>query len=721
MSRRDFPWAVAVALACLVLWGAFAAGELYIGDSPELAGAAMDLGVAHPPGYPSFILVSHLFLGLGRGIDVTPALAGNVLALLAATLGAALLWLGLRSFGLSRIPALIGALAWVCGPLITGQALTYEVHALQHLLLGAAFFFAARAVGGKDGEPSPRDGLALCLVTGLLFTNHYSAAVLLPIIGWCLWRAFRGVEPDKRALWSGLAVAAFLIPLTAYLYLPLRAGADQAFDYGMVGNLPNLWAHLTGKSYAYSFVEGGRFAAAFPAAGGILLDSIPWPLWALVPLGLIEIFKKSKGLAVAGLFTPVLIAAVLFFYRIVDPLDYLTPLVMLAAVWTAFGAEWVKERLGEKKGLTATLAGVALALGLGWWVFSAATARRPLSGTITRAGAEDILRELTPGALYFGEGDDALFGPLELTAEGLRPDVLVLDELGNLNRGPLGPVYPTLYGRARRDARDAFARRWAEAGCATHLSINVINPLLGIGGQQPLGLTLRLAYPDAPELDAVNRPVLPDEPWRFQRPGDLHRLADLTPDDPYLGNGMGFTARLRSLVADRLTFRAVGALAVDPLSPLGPELLRRAVETAPASAVSLSRVAQAAYRGAVWGLCVLETGAPAADLPQILPDWFNPTGGTVAFSERLPEDPRSAVVEGYLKIGTEAAEAGRRYGATPESDFLLALLDFGRGDYAEARRLVDGIRAPAETLAPLLNALRRELDARSGLDAGRVN
>jgi|GEM_PF-6698433 len=721
MSRGDLGWAAAVALASLVVWGSFAAGEFYIGDSTELAGAAANLGVAHPPGYPSFILVSHLFLGLGRGLDVTAALVGNVLALLAAALGAALLWLGLRNFGLSRIPALIGTLAWVCGPLVTGQALTYEVHALQHLLLGAAFFFAARAVGGKDGEPSPRDGLALCLVTGLLFTNHYSAAALFPVIVWCLWRAFRAVGDGRKALWIGLAVAAFLIPLSAYLYLPLRAGADQGYDYGMTGNLPNLWAHLTGKSYVYSFVEGSRFAAALPAAGGILLDSIPWPLWALVPLGLVELFKRSKGLAAAGLITPVLVAAVLFLYRIVDPLDYLAPLVMLAAVWTAFGAEWVKGRLGEKKGLGAALAGVALALGLGWGVFSAATAERPLSGAIARAGAEDTLRELTPGALYFGEGDDALFGPLELTSEGLRPDALVLDELGNLNRGPLGPVYPTLYGRVRRDARDAFARRWAEAGGATHISINVINPLFGIGGQWPLGLTLRLAYADAPDLDAVNRPVLPDEPWRYQRPGDLHRLVDLGTDDPYLGNGMGFTARLRGLVADRLTFRAVDTLAADPLSPLGPELLRRALNLAPASVVSLSRAAQAAYRGAVWGLCVLETGAPVADLPQILPDWFNPTGGAVAFSERLPDDPRAAVVEEYLKIGTEAAEATRRYGETPETDFLLALFEFGRGDYALARRLTDGIRAPSETPAPLLNALRRSLDARGEADLGSVN
>ncbi|MCX7021123.1 MAG: DUF2723 domain-containing protein [bacterium] len=721
MNRRDLGWAAAIALASLVVWGSFAARDFYIGDSTELAGAAANLGVAHPPGYPSFILLSHLFIGLGRGIGVPPALAGNILALLAAALGAALLWLGLRNFGLSRIPALIGTLVWVCGPLVTGQALTYEVHALQHLLLGAAFFFAARAIGGRDNGPSPWNGLALCLVTGLLFTNHYSAVVLLPVLGWCLWRSSRGVESGGKALWIGLAVAAFIIPLSAYLYLPLRAGADQAYDYGMAGNLPNLWAHLTGKSYAYSYVEGSRFAAAFPAAGGMLFDSIPWPLWALVPLGLAELFKRSKGLAVAGLTTAVLTALVLFFYRIVDPLDYLAPLVMLAAVWAAFGAEWLQARLGEKKKLGAALAGVALALGLGWWAYSAATAERPLSGAIARAGAQDTLRELTPGALYFGEGDDVLFGPLELTAEGLRPDALVLDELGNLNRGPLGTVYPTLYGQVRRNARDAFARRWAAGGGATQLSINTVQPLFGIGGQRPLGLTLRLGYPDDPELDAVNRPVSPDEPWRYQRLGGLHRLAELETDDPYLENGMGFTARLRGLAADRLTFRAVGALAADPLSPLGPGLLRQALDLAPASVVSLSRVAQAAYRGAVWGLCALETGAPAADLPEILPRWFTPTGGAIAFRERLPDDPRSGVVEAYLGLGVEAEEIARRYGETPEMDFLLALFEFGRGDYSEARRLADGIRAPSETLTPLLNALRRELDARGKADASSAN
>jgi hypothetical protein len=717
MNRRDLAWAAAVLLGTLVVWGLFAARELYIGDSAEFLGTAANLGVAHPPGYPLFNLLSHLFLGLGRGLGTPFAQAANAVTLLFSAAGAALLWLGLRGFGLSRTPALVGTLVWVCGPLITGQALTYEVHALQHLLLGAVFFFAARAAGGREGKASPRDGLALCLVTGLLLSNHYSGAVLLPLIGWCLWRSLSGVERGRRALWAGLAAATLLVPLSAYLYLPLRAGADPSYDFGMVGNLTNFWAHLTGRAYAYSFVEGSRFAAELPAAGGALLDSVPWPLWVLVPLGFYEVLRRSRGSAIAGLCTPVLTAALLLSYRIVDPLDYLSPLVMLVAVWTAFGVERLKGCLAEKRRLGTALAAAALALPFVWWIVSSTDANRPASGHIARRGAEDFLRELTPRALYFGEGDDALFGTLELTAvEDLRPDALVLDDLGNLNRGPLGPVYPTLYSQVRKEARYNFSRRWAEGDGAVHVTINTISPLLGTGPYVPIGLTFRIHHPDSPALDAVNRPLSPDEPWRYQGLLNAPLPAELETDDPYLRNGLGFPARLRGLAADQLTCRAIVGVGEDPLSPLGPKLLLRAGERAPASVVSLSRIARAAYRAAVWGLCALETGAPTADLPDILPRWFSPTGGAIPFRERLPDDPRAAVVEEYLRIGDEAAEVMRRISSTPERLYLSALLKFGRGCYVQARALVDGIRSVPEELKPYLNALRRELNARPEAD-----
>ncbi len=715
MTRRDLIWTAAIFTGSLILGGLFVAPELFIGDSAELLGAAANLGIAHSPGYPTFTLLSHGLLGLGRGLDVSYALTANILALLSAAAGAALLWLGLREFGLSKISALIGMLVWVCGPLVTGQALTYEVHSLQHLLLGAVFLSVARATGSRRGEASPTDGLMLVLLTGLALTNHYSGAVLLPLILWGLWKSFREVGRGKKALWVGLAAAALLVPLSAYLYLPIRAGADAGYDYGMVGNLPNLWAHLTGKSYAYSFIEGGRFESALPAAGGLLSDSIPWLLWALVPLGLAEMFKRSRGLAIASLFAPLISVVILLFYRIVDPLDYLTPVIMIVAVWTAFGAEWLKRRLTERKALGTVLACIAIALSLGWWTFSLMVADRTPSGRLARMGAEDFLRELTPGSLYFGEGDDALFGPLELTAvEDFRPDVLVIDELGNLNRGPLGPVYPTLYGQVRRAAQLDFARRWAKGGGATQLTINAISPLLGAGIRVPLGLTLRLRYHDSPTLDSVNRPLMPGEPWRYSRVTGFSDLCELDTDDEHLRNGMGFPARLRCMAADPYICRVVTLTGMDPLSPLGPQLLEQARNIAPESLVSLGKIARAAYRGAVWGLCMLETGVSTTGLLDILPRWFRPTEEAIAFSERLPDDPSGSVIEGYLRIGAEAAEAVYRIRSSPESVYLLALLEFSRGNYQEARGYLDEIPAASEELIPLIDVLEVNLRLKTG-------
>ena len=80
-ERRLFFLLIAVALALylptasgLVTWSHF--GE----DGPELEGAARTLGIAHPPGYPLFILGAHV---LGTFLP-PPASAVNLLTLLAA-------------------------------------------------------------------------------------------------------------------------------------------------------------------------------------------------------------------------------------------------------------------------------------------------------------------------------------------------------------------------------------------------------------------------------------------------------------------------------------------------------------------------------------------------------------------------------------------------------------------------------------------------------------
>ena len=44
-----------------------AARDIVVGDMPELAAVAANLGVAHPPGYPLLTLMGHLFSAVPLG------------------------------------------------------------------------------------------------------------------------------------------------------------------------------------------------------------------------------------------------------------------------------------------------------------------------------------------------------------------------------------------------------------------------------------------------------------------------------------------------------------------------------------------------------------------------------------------------------------------------------------------------------------------------------
>src|SRR5207245_3622561 len=60
-NSKTWAGAIFVVNAAAVLYFLTAAPDIIVGDSPELITAAATLGVAHPPGYPLFTILGHLF------------------------------------------------------------------------------------------------------------------------------------------------------------------------------------------------------------------------------------------------------------------------------------------------------------------------------------------------------------------------------------------------------------------------------------------------------------------------------------------------------------------------------------------------------------------------------------------------------------------------------------------------------------------------------------
>ena len=145
-------------------------------DGGDLISAAFTGGVAHPAGYPFYLLIARFFQALPFG---SLAFRTNLLSALCTLLAALLLqvWLtrqlGNQKFGL--FSALIGGLAFGLAPLVWGQAIITEVYGLNSLLT-LLFLF------GLDWPALPGMDWIRGLLLGLAASNHLTSLILIPLL-----------------------------------------------------------------------------------------------------------------------------------------------------------------------------------------------------------------------------------------------------------------------------------------------------------------------------------------------------------------------------------------------------------------------------------------------------------------------------------------------------------------------------------------------------------
>lgn len=183
-------------------------------DPAMLQAAVPVLGIAHPTGYPTYMMIAHLFTYLPFGDE---AYRVNLLSAVCGVAAVAALYLvGLRLIR-HAFPAALGALAFGLTPIFWSQAVIAEVYTLN------AFFMAAILYALLLWRDSDRDGhlLLAALLMGLSLTHHLTSALLIPVAIIFVVMTNRSVL-RRTGLWlkgAGL----FALGLTPYLYLPVRA------------------------------------------------------------------------------------------------------------------------------------------------------------------------------------------------------------------------------------------------------------------------------------------------------------------------------------------------------------------------------------------------------------------------------------------------------------------------------------------------------------------
>ena len=211
---------VGVGLFVLVLYLRTLAPTVLYYDRPEMFDSAMlqaaapVLGIGHPTGYPTYMMLAKLFTYLPFGD------AAYRVNLLSAVFGAvAVTFVYLAGLRLSRRPAAAaaGALAFGLTPIFWSQAVIAEVYTLNATFVALVVYLLLR---WRDGRKD-RQLLLAVFFMGLALTNHLTSALLLSAALVFAGSVNRSILRRPRLLLKGAGLfAAGLLP---YVYLPVRA------------------------------------------------------------------------------------------------------------------------------------------------------------------------------------------------------------------------------------------------------------------------------------------------------------------------------------------------------------------------------------------------------------------------------------------------------------------------------------------------------------------
>src|SRR5215210_2339187 len=183
-AQRRKRWGATLLGGALVIF----VGILYIGtlaptvlpygapdtlDSPMLQAEVSVLGVGHPTGYPTYLMLTHLFTYLPFG---DPAYRVNLASAVYGVAAVLVVYLAGLRLGGRAVAAAAGALAFGLSGAFWSQATIAEVYTLEALLVALVVFVLLVWRDRRDG----RYLLLSAFLVGLSLTHHLTSVLLVP-------------------------------------------------------------------------------------------------------------------------------------------------------------------------------------------------------------------------------------------------------------------------------------------------------------------------------------------------------------------------------------------------------------------------------------------------------------------------------------------------------------------------------------------------------------
>ncbi|MCL5036217.1 MAG: DUF2723 domain-containing protein [Chloroflexi bacterium] len=425
------------------------------GDSGELINCAAFLGIPHPPGYPLFTMLGHIFTWLPVN-----SIAWRVNLSSAAFCALACLFVYLSLFRLTgRVWASVGgALGLAFSRFFWHYAEVAEVFPLNNLFVALLTYLAVMikdsvtesGTGRKSGlkaSPHTRKMFWLfCLFFGMSLTNHQTIILLFPAFLFFLWFSAPVIFKEWKTFGTGVLI--FILGLLPYIYAPISASTGPPVNWDNPTTLRDFKRLVTREDFGSLSLLSKESELRAPTSRLSQVPAFLGTLWQqFTPFGLVlavlgmlgayrrKIFQGYLALAFffGGLFFVVFANMPIQNKLLFGVLHrfYLMPAVILS-FWIGLGIENIAVWMEDKKVSRAAAGAVpaALVILLFIWQFASNHEEADFRNNyLAEDFVHNLMMALPQNSLFFVHGDVASMGMDYLQmVQGERPDVITMDQ-----------------------------------------------------------------------------------------------------------------------------------------------------------------------------------------------------------------------------------------------------------------------------------------------------
>ena len=399
-------------------------------DGGDLITAAATGGVAHPSGYPLYLLLARCFQLLPFG---SLAFRTNVMSAFFAVLTSLLVYeiiihdlhSEMGSFSLNAA-GLAAAYAISFSPLFWSQAVITEVYTLHAFFLAWMLYIASR--------PMLADRVR-GLVYGLAAGNHITALLVSPIaiLTNCVSRGDEATRFSRFSInWksAGMQFLWLLAGVSIYLTLPLRAAMRPPVNWGNPVNPQNFWRLVSGELYRSHYLQYpfDQLWERTRLGASLLLQQFGYLGILLGFIGVIVFFRLSRW-NVLSIWIAVAFCVFASIYQSADSLYYFIPAFLSFSIWIGICVGRVVESVNSRNKVVSRLVALILLI---YFVSGAAFHWRGVDASQDHRAeefGERVFSALPQDAIVFVKGDPAVFELWYFRfALGCRPDLIVIAE-----------------------------------------------------------------------------------------------------------------------------------------------------------------------------------------------------------------------------------------------------------------------------------------------------